>query len=53
MIKRGLGSVNDLDDILAHPWLSQVDTSAILNKQLEVPIKPKLSTNILDVSNFR
>ena len=41
-----------VDDILNHPWFADIDRSELLGKKLNPEFKPKLSGNILDVSNF-
>jgi len=46
-----LGS-GGIQEVLSHPWLSKLDSSKILAKTIEAPMKPKLSSNPLDVSNF-
>ena len=47
-----LGSQNDIQEILDHPWLSKSDCNEILNKTVEAPMKPVLSNDPLDVSCF-
>ena len=47
-----LGSVNGLEDVLKHPFLASIDFEKLVNKELEPPFKPKLSDDVLDVSNF-
>jgi serum/glucocorticoid-regulated kinase 2 len=47
-----LGSKNGLEEILAHPWLQSINVSSLVDKQIEAPFKPKLSEDVLDVSNF-
>jgi hypothetical protein len=37
---------------LDHPWLDELDQQKILEKQIEAPVKPELSKDVLDVSNF-
>jgi len=50
--KDRLGFKNDVDEVLGHPWFADLDVNALVNKQIEVEFKPKLSKNVLDVSNF-
>lgn len=38
--------------MLAHPWLSELDHEKILDKRIEAPVRPQLSQDIFDVSNF-
>ena len=47
-----LGTQGGLDAILAHPWLDQIDSERILEKTIEAPTKPQLSSDPLDVSQF-
>lgn len=47
-----IGSQNDIKEILAHPWFSDIDYNKLVNKQIPTEFKPKLSGNVLDVSNF-
>lgn len=47
-----LGSHGSLEEILSHPWLATIDFQQLLEKQLDAPFKPKLSDDLLDVSNF-
>ena len=44
-----MGANGGVDEILSHPWLSQLDAKAILAKEVEPPMKPNLSTDPLDV----
>ena len=37
---------------MSHPFFSDIKIQDILEKKVEAPFKPKLSTNVLDVSNF-
>lgn len=47
-----LGTKEGIDEIIRHPWFSNIDFNQLLSKQIEPPFKPKLSSDILDVSNF-
>jgi serum/glucocorticoid-regulated kinase 2 len=47
-----LGSKNGLEEILSHPWMKAIDTEKLLAKEIEAPFKPKLSEDVMDVSNF-
>ena len=47
-----LGSRGDLKELFEHPWLRDVDVEAIQNKTYKAPLKPRLTTNAEDVSNF-
>ena len=44
--------LNGMDDIINHPWFADIDRAALLGKKLNPEFKPKLSGNLLDVSNF-
>ena len=47
-----LGSNGDINEILAHPWFSDVDMTALLSRQIKPEFIPKLSNDVMDVSNF-
>lgn len=47
-----LGTKGGLDEVLSHPWLKDLDIEKILEKSMEAPVKPQLSQDIMDVSNF-
>jgi serum/glucocorticoid-regulated kinase 2 len=47
-----LGSKNGLEDILQHPWIKTIEFEKLVGKQIEAPFKPKLSDDLMDVSNF-
>jgi len=47
-----LGSKGGLEEILAHPWFNSLDMTKLVEKQLESPFRPKLSEDVMDVSNF-
>lgn len=38
--------------MLAHPWFNALDKEKILKKTIEAPMKPQLSKDVLDVTNF-
>ena len=50
--KDRLGSQSGIDEIINHPWFSSINIDTLLAKGLNPEFKPKLSKNILDVSNF-
>ena len=50
--KERIGYKNDVEEVIGHPWFADIDVNALINKQIEVEFKPKLSKNVLDVSNF-
>lgn len=47
-----LGTRGGIDEVLAHPWLDAIDADRILEKTIEAPVKPELSADPLDVSQF-
>ena len=47
-----LGSNGGPDEILNHPWFSDIDQEAILAKKIEPEFKPELSDDVCDVSQF-
>jgi hypothetical protein len=47
-----LGSKNGVEEILSHPFLQSIEFDKLVNKELEAPFKPKLSEDLMDVSNF-
>ena len=50
--KERLGSSGGLQEILGHPWFAGISVDDLLNKRLAPDFKPKLNSNIFDVSNF-
>ena len=38
--------------MLAHPWFAELDHEKILDRRIEAPVRPTLSENVFDVSNF-
>lgn len=46
-----LGQKNDLDDILGHPWFADLDIKKLLEKKIEPPYVPKV-TSPTDLKNF-
>lgn len=47
-----LGSQGDIEEILAHPWFRDIDLEKLQSRQITPDFKPKLSKDVLDVSNF-
>lgn len=47
-----LGTAGDIEEVLSHPWLSEIDPQQILEKTIEAPMKPSLSNDQLDTNNF-
>lgn len=50
--KERLGSSGGLEEIINHPWFAGINIDDLLNKRLVPEFKPKLNSNIFDVSNF-
>jgi len=44
--------LNGIDEIINHPWFADIDRIALLKRQIPPEFKPKLSGNVMDVSNF-
>lgn len=38
--------------MLDHPWLADLDHEKILEKSIDAPVKPTLSSDVFDVRNF-
>jgi hypothetical protein len=49
--KERLGQKMDVDEILGHPWFSDIDIGAILKKSLPAPFVPVIKGK-KDLSNF-
>lgn len=47
-----MGTKNGIRELLAHPWLADIDQDKLLKTKIEAPFKPTLSQNVLDVQNF-
>jgi len=47
-----LGSRGGLEEVLAHPWFAELDHEKIIDRRIEAPVKPTLSADVFDVSNF-
>jgi len=47
-----LGTRGSIQEILSHPFLKDMNIEDLIAKRIEAPFKPKLSDNVLDVSNF-
>jgi len=47
-----LGTKGDIQEILSHPWFSDIDVEKLLAREIESDFKPKLSKDVMDVSNF-
>lgn len=47
-----LGSRGGLEEVLTHPWFAELDHEKILERRIEAPVRPTLSADVFDVSNF-
>jgi len=47
-----LGTNGGLEEILSHPWFNDLNKEALERKEIPMEFKPKLGSNIEDVSNF-
>ena len=47
-----LGAKNDVQDLLQHPWFSDLDVKKMENREYEHKFVPEISDNILDTQNF-
>lgn len=50
--KERLGVKGGADEILSHPWFSNIDIAALKKKEIKAPFIPELE-NIEDLSNFQ
>ena len=41
-----------VEQIISHPWFKSISFEKLLAKDLKPEFKPRLSKNVLDVSNF-
>ena len=47
-----LGSKEGMTEVMRHPFFSDLNLDELVSKRLHPPFKPKLSEDVLDVSNF-
>ena len=47
-----LGCKTDIEEVISHPFFSSLNIHDLIARTAEAPFKPKLSTDIFDVSNF-
>ena len=40
--KKRLGSVNDADDLVNHPWFADIDWKALMDRQMPSPFLPDM-----------
>jgi serum/glucocorticoid-regulated kinase 2 len=45
-----LGTKDGIDEIIRHPFLQSIDFDKLVAKQIEPPFRPKLSSDLFDVS---
>jgi len=50
--KKRLGHENDVEDIITHPWFKEFNRRAFEAKKYTPEFIPKVSSNVLDDSNF-
>ena len=52
--KKRLGSKDDVEEVLNHKWLSDIDRFKVLSKDIDIPIeeKPELMSSMLDLRYF-
>ena len=50
--KKRIGYEGGIEDIKAHDWFRDIDIDMLLNKQLDAPFVPDLSSELTDVRNF-
>jgi len=43
--------VNDVEEVLSHPWFSEINIEALMAKKLKAPFVPQIS-NPDDTSHF-
>ena len=43
--------MNDIEEVMEHPFFKDLDLDKLIKKELEPPFKPKISSE-LDLSNF-
>ena len=47
-----MGTRGGLEEVLAHPWFAELDHEKILDRRIEAPVRPQLTQDVFDVSNF-
>jgi serine/threonine protein kinase len=47
-----LGTNADIKEILSHPWFADINVEELLKRNIPTEFKPKLSKDVMDVSNF-
>ena len=50
--KHRLGTSGGVEEIISHPWFKSISFEKLLAKDMKPEFRPKLSKDILDVSNF-
>lgn len=51
-MEKRLGSTDDVNEIVNHPWFKDLDVSKILNKEISPPFKPEMKSGKYDTSYF-
>jgi serine/threonine protein kinase len=51
-LDKRLGSKNDIDEILSHPWFDGMSKEKILSREIDPVFKPEVVEGKYDVSNF-
>jgi len=46
-----LGRIDDVREVISHPWFASIDTERLLKKELQPPYVPSLK-DMDDTSNF-
>lgn len=49
--KKRLGQINDVDEVLSHPFFNGLNLDDLLEKKIEAPFVPTIK-DIKDLSNF-
>ena len=47
-----LGTRGGIEEVMSHPFFSDLNLDDLVNKRIDPPFKPKLSKDVFDVSNF-
>ena len=47
-----LGTKGGLDEVMSHPFFAELNMQEIVAKTIPAPFRPKLSSDLFDVSNF-
>lgn len=47
-----LGTKGGLDEVMSHPFFAELNMQELVAKNIPAPFRPKLSSDLFDVSNF-